>query len=420
MQRTKALYWAALPLALASVSFGCTDDEKSCDTSIAGNICTVAGNGDNAYLGDDGPATEASFSLPQDTLYADDGSLYVLDWNNHRIRKVLTDGTIVHVAGRGELGGTLDDPANNDFNHPPSAIFGDSQNEMIVAAWHNSKVRTLDLTTGEVVDTCGDGRRAYFGDGGPALTATLDLPASLVRSPDDRLMILDQANQVIRAVDRDGNIDLVAGQCFVESEEACEGQEAIACPESSGKLYCTDLSACAAPCQPGFGGDGGPATAMRMSQPFGQSADPGGRMVYDAEGSLIFADANNQIIRKIDSEGIVTTIAGTAPTDGQLHYGYAGDGGPATEALLDNPVDLAMGDDGTLYFTDVYNNCVRSVSPNGIINTVVGVCGERGYEGDDGPATEALLKRPYGLEIGNNTLYIADTGNMVIRAVPLP
>ncbi|HUH03210.1 MAG TPA: hypothetical protein VML75_14535, partial [Kofleriaceae bacterium] len=100
--------------------------------------------------------------------------------------------------------------------------------------------------------------------------------------------------------------------------------------------------------------------------------------------------------------------------------GYSGDGGPALEATLYNPVDLALGDDGTLYFTDVYNHCVRAIDTGGTIRTVAGVCGQPGTRGDGGPATEALLKRPYGVEIDGNKLYIADTGNNVIRAITLP
>ena len=96
-----------------------SDDEPRATADVVGNICTIAGNGENGYAGDaTGPALEAKMSLPQDTLTASDGTLYILDWNNHRIRELDPDGTIRHVAGRGELGGTLDDPANSDFNHP--------------------------------------------------------------------------------------------------------------------------------------------------------------------------------------------------------------------------------------------------------------------------------------------------------------
>jgi hypothetical protein len=116
----------------------------------------------------------------------------------------------------------------------------------------------------------------------------------------------------------------------------------------------------------------------------------------------------------------VHRIAGTAPVDGVGQSGYAGDGGPATDALLNHPVDLELADDGTLYFSDVMNHCIRAIDPDGTVRTAVGTCGKKGYDGDNGPATEALLNRPYGIEWAPpNRLYIADTGNSVIRVVDL-
>jgi hypothetical protein len=159
---------------------------------------------------------------------------------------------------------------------------------------------------------------------------------------------------------------------------------------------------------------------MRMAQPFGQSALPGGRIVYDDDGNLLFADSANHLIRRIDPDGIVTTIAGTIPIGGTAQPGYAGDGGPASSARLRNPVDLALGEDGTLYFSDVDNHCIRAVDAAGTIRTVVGVCGQPGYAGDGGPMEEALLKLPFGLEVVGENMYIADMGNSVIRQVVLP
>jgi hypothetical protein len=431
--------WLSASILALAPSIGCgsdTDNPASttpappppCDRSIAGNICTIAGNGENGYDGDDGPALEALFSLPQDTLTSTDGTVYILDWNNHRIRKLDADGVIRHVAGRGELGGTLDDPANGDFNHPTGMLFTPGEGQMIIAAWHNSKVRTLDLGTGAITDTCGDGRRAYWGDGGPAVSASLDLPASVAWDPQGNLVILDQANQVFRFVDPAGNIHPLYGRCVIDAPApsgpgACaDGVEPTVCPavggSSSGKSTCGDpATTCTNPCTPAFNGDDIPAVDMRMGQPFGQSADPGGRMLFDPLGRLYFADAGNSIIRRIDPDGIVRRVAGIEPVEGAPQRGYSGDGGPATEALLNNPVDLALGEDGTLYFTDVYNHCVRSIDPAGIIETVAGVCGRPGSSGDGGPATDALLKRPYGVEVIPGALLITDTGNNTIRSV---
>jgi len=421
------LGWTAI-LSILPIA-GCGDDEDTptpCDRTVVGNICTIAGNGENGYAGDDGPALEAEMSLPQDTLTTADGTVFILDWNNHRIRKVTPDGVMHHVAGRGELGGTLDDPANSDFNHPTGMLLDADRDRLIVAAWHNSKIREVDLSTGEIVDTCGDGRRAYFGDETPAMTATLDLPASLAFDPDGNLAIMDQANQVIRMIDASGVIHRIAGQCVVDKAPpegpgpCADGVEPVACAAPSGKTTCGDPAVdCAKPCTPGYEGDDGPALDMRLAQPFGQSADPAGRILYDADGNLIFADTSNALIRSIDPDGVVHRIAGQPPVDGVAQIGHDGDGGPALDATLNNPVDLALADDGTLYFTDVYNHCVRAIAPDGTISTVVGVCGEPGFVGDGGPATEALLKRPYGLEWVDGTLYISDTGNSVIRAVRL-
>jgi hypothetical protein len=395
---------------------GCGDESSpACDPTESGTICTIAGDGNNGYSGDDGPATAARMSLPQDVLRAPDGIVYILDWNNHRIRSLPGDGTIRHVAGRGELGGTLDDPANTDLNHPSGLALHPNGTKMEIAAWHNSKLRTVDLATGEITDSCGDGRRAYFGDGGPALTATLDLPASLAYMANGDLIVMDQANQVMRKIDTAGVITRLAGRCVIDAVEACaDGVQPTACPSPSGKFTCGNPATCGLPCTPGYAGDEGPALDLRMGQPFGQSADPAGRIALDRAGNIYFADTANHLIRKIDPAGVAHRIAGTP-----LQPGYAGDGGPALQATLFNPVDLALGDDGTLYVADVYNHCVRAIAPDQTITTVAGVCGTSGYSGDGGLPTEALLKRPYGIELADGVLYIADTGNHAIRSIKL-
>lgn len=410
-----------IPLVLVAACGGDDGGGPACDPAEPGTICTIAGTGKTGYDGDDGPATRARMSLPQDTLHAPDGTLYILDWNNHRVRSLPGDGTIRHVAGRGELGGTLDDPANDDFNHPTGLLIDASGTKLTIAAWHNSKLRTINLTTGGISDQCGDGRRAYFGDGGPALTASLDLPASIAHAPNGDLVIMDQANQVIRKIDAAGTISRIAGKCVVDAlpptggGPCAAGVDPVACPGGSGKFTCGPMATCAAPCTPSYAGDEGPAMELRMGQPFGQSADPAGRITYDAAGNLYFADSANQVIRKIDTAGISHRIAGTPGV-----AGHSGDGGPATAATLSSPVDLAIAPDGTLYFTDVYNHCVRAIAPSGTISTIVGHCGESGYDGDGGPPADAHLKLPYGIELANGVLYVADSGNHVIRSVHLP
>ena len=417
----------AVAFALGCLSIGCGDNTKLCDRAVVGNICTIAGTGESGYSGEEGPATEARLSLPIDTLAAPDGSVYVVDWNNHRVRKITTDGMIHFVAGNGELGGGIDDPASGNFNHPTQIIFDPTGASLYIAAWHNSSVLEIDLATGAIVNSCGDGRRAYFGDEGPALTASLNLPSSIAWDPQSDLVIMDQANQVIRAIDRGGIIHRVAGNCVVDAPApngpgACAAAPPAACPAPSGVTTCGDpMMWCSKPCTPGYTGDDLPAIDLRMAQQFGQATDPGGKIVFDHAGNLYFADVANDLIRMIDTQGIVHRVAGSPPQNGIAQPGYAGDGGPARDAKINHPIDLALGGDGTIYFSDVYNHCVRAIAPDHTIRTVAGVCGTKGNAGEDGPATSALFNRPYGVEwAAPNTLYIADTGNSVIRAVHLP
>lgn len=418
------------------MAVGCGDNiavRQPCDRSVVGNICTIAGSTENGYdVANDTmplPALETPLSLPTDTLTAPDGTVYVVDWNNHRIRKVTADGMIHWVAGNGEIGGDLTSPTSGDFNHPTGIIFDPTGTLIYLAAWHNSQVRILNPATGELSNSCGDGRRAYFGDEGPALTGSLDLPASIAWDPQNNLVILDQANQVIRVVDKAGIIHRMAGNCVIDEAPptgpgACApGVMPTACPAPSGKTTCGDPAKwCATACGPGYTGDDIPATEMRMNQAFGQKADPGGRIVYDKQGNLYFADTANNLIRMIDTQGIVHRVAGQPPPAGA---GYAGDGGPALQATLNHPVDIALADDGTMYFTDVSNHCVRAIAPDKTIRTVAGRCGMRlpsdAPVAEGVPATSALLFRPYGVEwVAPHTLYIADSGDNVIRAVHLP
>jgi DNA-binding beta-propeller fold protein YncE len=423
-----------LSLALGLATTGCSGE--TCDPTVPGTICTIAGSGNNGYDRDADnraiPAEEVRFSLPQDTLTGSDGTIYILDWNNHRLRSLGADGMVRWVAGRGELGGTLDDPASGDFNHPTDMVFDEDESHIILAAWHNSMIRTVDLATSMVTDSCGDGRRAYFGDEGPALSSALDLPASVAWDPDGNLVVMDQANQVLRMIDADGVVHLRAGRCVVDAAPpngpgTCDPSELTQCPPDpagnvSGKWVCGDpMEFCSRPCTPGYSGDEIPATELRMAQPFGQSATPAGRILFDPEGNLYFADTSNHMVRMIDTDGIVHRVAGQPPVDGVAQRGTEGDGGPALDAFLNHPVDLALGDDGTLYIADVNNHCVRAIDPSGIIDTVAGVCGMKGYAGDGGPAGEALLNLPFGVEFTpDGDLIVSDTGNSVLRRITLP
>lgn len=415
---------ATSTILIAAASMGvlaaCDPDAASRTCSPApGTICTIAGSSRAGISGDLGPAWAARLYLPMDSAIGPDGNLYIVDWNNHRIRLVEdplaldTDPIMSTCAGTGTLGDGPPGPAlGADFNHPTDITF-DEGGRMWMAAWHNSRIRRIDASLATLEDIAGTGGRAYTGDGGPAAMAVLDLPAGLEVDGAGNVFFVDQANQVIRRIDAaDGTISRVAGQCI--TNECAPGETPSACPAPSGRWHCgADPMACALPCQPGYGGDGGPALEARFAMPFGQSADPAGRIAIADDGTLYFADTRNHRIRVITPDGSIDTFAGTGEP------GFSGEGGPAEAAQLNNPVDLELGPDGTLYVADTFNSCIRAIDGSGNIHTVIGRCGMRGFAGDGGDPRMAQLDRPYGIEIDRRSgvLYVTDTHNHRVRAV---
>lgn len=420
LARSSAPVAIATMLALA----GCpTESARRPCTPAPGTICTIAGTNRAGIAGDEGPGWAARLYLPMDSTLGPNGHLFIVDWNNHRLRELAdplatgatTDSLITTCAGTGVLGDGPPGPAlMADFNHPTDIVF-DRAGRMWIAAWHNSRIVRIDASLSTLEQIAGTGERSYFGDDGPAATAVLDLPSSVELDAAGNVFFVDQANQVVRRIDaRTGVVTRVAGICVTNDEQCAEGENPTLCPDGSGKYRCgSDPAVCSLPCQPAYGGDGGPALEARFSFPFGQSADPSGRLAIAPDGTIYLADTRNHRIRVISTEGTVDTFAGTGEP------GFAGDGGPAREARLNNPVDVEIGPDGTLYFTDTFNSCVRAIAPDGIIRTVVGQCGRRGFAGDGGPPTAALLDRPYGIEVDRATgaLYVTDTHNNRVRVV---
>jgi RHS repeat-associated protein len=333
-----------------------------------GNIInTVAGNGVLGYSGDGGFAAQARLYQPRGVAVAADGSLYIADTANYRIRRVSPDGIITTTAGNGVLGYSGDGgPATQARLNAPSSVAVAADGSLYIADEVNHRVRRVS-PDGIITTVAGIGAFGYDGDGGPATQARLNLPRGVAVAADGSVYIADFGNHRIRRVGTAGMITTVAGN----------GTQ-------------------------GSGGDGGPATQASLSAT---------GVAVAADGSVYIADYGNHRIRRVGTDGIITTVAGNGLT------GYGGDGGTATQARLDNPWGVAVGADGSLYIADQRNHRVRHVGPDGIITTVAGN-GLTGYGGDGGPATQARMTEPLGVATGaNGNVYIAVFSYHRIRAV---
>ena len=330
----------------------------------SGIISTVAGNGKAGNSGDGGPALNAEFAFPEGVAVDSAGkNLYIADADNGVIRKV-SNGIITAFAGDGQMGYSGDNgPATSASLNEPASVAVDSAGNVYIADTNNAVVRKV--SNGIITTFAGNGTYGYSGDGGLATSAELASPSGVAVGNNAGVFILDYANPVIRKVTGNGVINTVVG---------------------GGS---------------GFWGDNGPATGSMFEQPLG--------VAVDANSNVYVADGNDNAIRKV-SNGTITTIAGNGFSN------YAGDGGPASSALGDDPNGVVVDAAGTVYFTVQGDEVVRKLS-KGVISTVAGN-GYYGYSGDGGPATSATLAVPQGLAIDSaGNIYIADSSNNVIRKV---
>ncbi len=389
--------------------------------STDGAINTIAGNGSRFYGGDGGLATSATLSTSGIAVDGA-GNIYVADSENHRIRKLtpLTssdtaaptiaissptsgptwttlngtlylsgtaadDSLLVQVSWKNDRGGSAS--ASGTTTWSAQIPLQPGVNNITVTAWDaagNASTKTLAVTynaaasfntivgSSVAVPASSIGgpyiSGGFSGDGGSATAAKLDSPRSVARDNTGNLYIADTANHRVRRVAPDGTISTFAG---------------------SGTA--------------GSGGDEGPATAASLNQPQGLAVDPA--------GNVYIADTLNHRVRKVTPAGIISTVAGTGIE------AFGGDGGAATAAQLAGPRGLAIDGVGNLFIADSGNHRIRRVDVNTrVITTAAG--GGYGYAGDNGPATEALFRFPFAVTVDpSGNLYIADTGNYRIRKV---
>lgn len=356
------------------------DQRPATPKGDAGIITTVAGTGEQGDTGDGGAATEAPVNFPVDLGFDGEGNLYILELGHGgRVRNVdRSSGTITTVLGQGAPGEA--GRANLSVTFGATGLAVDPQGNVYVTGGDGTSTahRVIRVDpAGNITTVAGTGQQGHAGDGGPASEATLGYPYDVAIDPLGNLYISD--GNRIRKIDTSGIITTIAG---------------------TGR--------------PGFTGDGGPAVAAQLDDPTG--------VALDTFGNVYFVDRGNARIRRIDSEGVITTVAGAGggtPADRGTGRCFSGDGGPATQAHLCRPEHIWVDPAGNLYIGDTLNARVRMVDTNGIITTVAGN-GEQGPPEDGVQATETRLANISGVAIGpDGALYIADSAHDLVRRVAL-
>ncbi len=387
-----------------------------------GIITTVAGNGERGYSGDGGPADQAQLNGPSGVAVNRAGNLYIADSQNNRIRRVDTRGIITTFAGTGASFSSRGDggPATRADLWTPRGLAFDNAGNLYIAASDNRSIRRVD-TRGIITTIAGTGEHGYSGDNGPAVQARLTWTHDVAVDGAGNVYIADSSNARIRRVDTNGIITTVAGtgEHGYSRDNGSAVQAQLRSPEGvavdrAGNLFIADTNnnrirqvdargITTTTVGGGIGGDNDPAVQAQLKSPTG--------VAVDGAGNLFIADNENHRIRRLDARGIITTIAGTGA------LGFSGDHVPAVAARLSIPIGLTVDDVGNLFIADTYNNRIRRVDARGIITTVAGT-GKFGYSGDNGPAVEARISRPYGVAVDNaGNVYVADQGNSRVRRV---
>jgi NHL repeat-containing protein len=316
------------------------------------------------------PATSTLLQAPEGLMVDATGNLFISEWYGNTIDVLAPDGSLATIAGKGRPGYSGDGKAIDENIDSPTAMAMEPDGSFLFVDNGNNCIRHID-TSGMMTTVAGVcGVHGNSGDGGPATEARLARPLGLVLDGTGGFYFSDNDKGLVQHVDATGKISTIAG---------------------AGSVSPLNI---------------GPNGVKASSLDLGRTS----YVLLDTKGNLYVTDLRLSIIVKIDPLGIATVIAGTGKD------GDSGDGGPATQAELNFPAGLAMDPQGNLYVADSFNNVIREIGTDGIIQTVVGT-GVDGNSGNGVRATKARLSLPAGLTYANGNLYIADQNNDLVRMV---
>ncbi|MBI1764934.1 MAG: hypothetical protein HYR56_26285 [Acidobacteria bacterium] len=445
-----------------------TDNHRIRKVTSDGKITTIAGTGVLGVAGDGGPATSAQLNGPEGMALDADGNLFIADTENHRIRRLnASNGILTTIAGTGVRGATGDGgDAVAARIGLPEGVWVDAQKNIFIADTFNDRIRRINASDGKISTVAGNGLNGYSGDGTSATGTRLNCPTEIITDAAGRLLIADRDNHRVRSVqtvpagdttaptialtapttnptfttnispltlngtatDANGVVQVqwVNDRGFSGTAAGTNAWAALNIPlllgannltvtafDISGNASSVQLAVTFNPQQLvstlagngtfGGAGDGGAAVAAQLWSPRA--------VAVDGQGNVYVADTQNHRIRKIAPSGVITAFAGTGI------LGSSGDGGPATEATLNEPRSVIADSAGNVYIGDYRNHRVRKVTPDGKISTIAGT-GVEGDAGDGGPATQAQMSTPLGLALDTQgNLYIAETGGNRVRKV---
>ena len=417
--QTGSVRWNGAPLAHGTEAFATNGNRYALEQTASGAIVATyvphqqmvklqEGKTVTLMAGEDGVWHIGDRVAANGYRHVDDGQEYLLEWTGAQWR--LAKYTIRTVAGTLDVAEGV--PATEARLFNPHAIALDSAGNAYVTEASNNRVRKID-TSGIITTIAGTGEQGYAGDGGPATQAELDSPRGIGVNWLGEIFVADFGNDVVRKIDVLGRISTIStsGPLFNPDGLALDLFGNIVVAESHVRNHLvrridvrgnvTTIAGVAGQ-RGGFEGDGSAAKA-RLYYPRAVAAD--------TAGNVYVADSFNQRVRKIDPTGTIRTIAGTG------ERGYSGDGGPAIDAQIAGPNGLLVDAAGNVYISDSGNYRIRKVDSSGMIETIAGT-GEPGNFGNGGPAVEARLRFPRNLAMdSSDNLLIADTGNDTVRRI---
>ena len=337
-------------------------------------ISTFAGTGRSTYNGEGIKALSVNLDGPAAFVSDNQGNTYEADYNGCRIRKIDKDGIVTTIAGNGTPGFTKDGQRAKEATiGKPSGLAIDKDGVLYFSEHDNNCVRKIDRN-GILRTIAGDYTSGFSGNGCEAITCQLQSPGALAFDKEGNLYIVDCDNNCVRKVDAHGMINAYAG---------------------SGYGAGTGTG--------GYSGDGGKAASAKLNQPTA--------IAFDREGNMLVADCFNHCIRKVNKQGIISTVAGNGKPD------YSGDGGAAVRSSLSYPVAVATDNKGNIYIADNGNFRIRKIDGAGMISTITGN-GTPETTGDCGIAFNATIGKTTFITVGNaGEIYLGDYSENRIRVI---